>query len=104
MAAEEMVALRYDVSAETRMEIYRYWTHSPAESFVIPLAHGYHSFFSFSFMKPLLTHSYPPLTATLPTCFLPITRLLTTREQRTLVTFDCFSSLAANGASFGERV
>ncbi len=36
-------------------------------------------------MKPLLTNSYPPLTATLPTCLLPITKFLTTKEQRTLV-------------------
>ncbi|CAF1293361.1 unnamed protein product, partial [Didymodactylos carnosus] len=40
------------------------------------------SHFDRIFMKPLLTHSYPPLTATLPTCFLPLTSLLTTREQR----------------------
>ncbi|CAF5150706.1 unnamed protein product [Rotaria magnacalcarata] len=33
-------------------------------------------------MKPLLTHSYPPLTVTLPACLVPITRLLTTKEQR----------------------
>ncbi|UJR38360.1 hypothetical protein I4U23_031030 [Adineta vaga] len=42
------------------------------------------SHFDKIFMKPLLTHSYPPLTATLPTCFLPITKLLTTKEQRTM--------------------
>ena len=39
----------------------------------------------FRFMKPLLTHSYPPLTATLPACLLPLTQLLTTKEQRTWV-------------------
>jgi hypothetical protein len=44
----------------------------------------------FSFMKPLLTHSYPPLTATLPTCLLPITKLLTTKEQRTWVSWFLF--------------
>jgi hypothetical protein len=38
-------------------------------------------------MKPLLTHSYPPLTATLPACLLPITKFLTTKEQRTSVSF-----------------
>ncbi|CAF1581743.1 unnamed protein product [Adineta steineri] len=42
------------------------------------------SHFDKIFMKPLLTHSYPPLTATLPPCLLPITRLLTTKEQRTM--------------------
>lgn len=36
----------------------------------------------FRFMKPLLTHSTPPLTATLPACLLPLTKLLTTKEQR----------------------
>ena len=39
-------------------------------------------------MKPLLTHSQPPLTATLPTCFLPITKFLTTKEQRTAVSLE----------------
>jgi len=39
-------------------------------------------------MKPLLTNSYPPLTATLPTCLLPITKFLTTKEQRTLVSLE----------------
>ncbi|CAF4638818.1 unnamed protein product, partial [Rotaria sp. Silwood1] len=34
------------------------------------------------FMKPLLTHSYPPLTVTLPACLVPITKFLTTKEQR----------------------
>ena len=38
-------------------------------------------------MKPLLTHSSPPLTATLPACLLPMTRLLTTKEQRNWVRF-----------------
>jgi len=40
------------------------------------------SHFDRIFMKPLLTNSYPPLTATLPACLLPITKLLTTKEQR----------------------
>ncbi|CAM4802081.1 unnamed protein product [Rotaria magnacalcarata] len=40
------------------------------------------SHFDRIFMKPLLTHSYPPLTVTLPACLVPITRLLTTKEQR----------------------
>ncbi|CAF4070554.1 unnamed protein product [Rotaria sp. Silwood2] len=34
------------------------------------------------FMKPLLTHSYPPLTVTLPAYLVPITKFLTTQEQR----------------------
>ncbi len=38
-------------------------------------------------MKPLLTHSYPPLTVTLPACLLPITKFLTTKEQRNWVSF-----------------
>ncbi|CAF1312049.1 unnamed protein product [Adineta ricciae] len=49
------------------------------------------SHFDKIFMKPLLTHSSPPLTATLPVCLLPITRLLTTKEQRTLHRNDNFS-------------
>jgi sodium/hydrogen exchanger-like protein 6/7 len=40
------------------------------------------SHFDRIFMKPLLTNSYPPLTATLPARLLPITKFLTTKEQR----------------------
>ncbi|CAF0974749.1 unnamed protein product [Rotaria sordida] len=40
------------------------------------------SHFDRIFMKPLLTHSYPPLTVTLPACLVPITKFLTTKEQR----------------------
>jgi hypothetical protein len=36
-------------------------------------------------MKPLLTNSQPPLTATLPACLIPITKFLTTKEQRTTI-------------------
>ena len=46
-------------------------------------------------MKPLLTNSYPPLTATLPTCLLPITKLLTTKEQRTIVSLEIKNDLLA---------
>lgn len=40
---------------------------------------------SFSYMKPLLTHSRPTLLETLPVCCNPIARLLTTTEQLTQV-------------------
>jgi len=33
------------------------------------------------FVKPLLTHTQPPLTETLPNCCLPVAKLLTTTEQ-----------------------
>ncbi|CAF1117759.1 unnamed protein product [Rotaria sordida] len=42
------------------------------------------SHFDRIFMKPLLTHSYPPLTVTLPACLVPITKFLTTKEQRNM--------------------
>jgi len=44
-------------------------------------------------MKPLLTNSYPPLTATLPARLLPITKFLTTKEQRIAVSFISNSNL-----------
>lgn len=62
------------------------------------------SHFDRIFMKPLLTHSYPPLTVTLPTCFLPLTRLLTTKEQRNWVRRS-FREFSHRFASFsGGRV
>ena len=42
----------------------------------------------FSFMKPLLTNHIPPLTETMPRCCFPITKLLTTKEQEGLVSYE----------------